>query len=871
MDKRVYSFNEGNKNMRDILGGKGANIAEMTNLDLPVPIGFIVSTLACNEYYDNNEVLNESIKKEIILKLKELEVKTGKKLGDINNPLLLSVRSGARESMPGMLDTILNLGLNDEIVRNYPDKRFINDCYRRLISMYADVVKGYNKNLFEKIIINIKKEKKIKSDLELTTEDMQKIVYEYKKLYQKLSNDYFPQDTKIQLLEAIKAVFRSWNNERALVYRKLNNIPNYWGTAVNVQQMVYGNLNNSSATGVVFTRNPANGIDELFGEYLINAQGEDIVAGVRTPKSIINLKNEMPHIYNQLYNYVKKLENHYKDMQDIEFTVENNKLYILQTRNGKRTATAALKIALDLYNEKKLTLEETILKVDPKSLNQLLHPTLDELALKEAKVIAKGIAASPGGVSGKIYFSTNDILNHLDEETILVRKETSTEDIKGMSTSNGILTETGGMTSHAAVVARGLGKCCVSGCENLVIDEKNKAIIINDNLILKEGDYLSLNGNTGEVYEGRIPMVSFKSNKYLNQFMKLLDSKLFIDVRANADTKSDALQALEFNANGIGLVRTEHMFFNEDRILYVQAMILAENKEEREEALKKLQEMQTVDFEQIFKVMENKAVTIRYLDPPLHEFLPTTLEEIKVLSKQLNKKVSEIEEKVNSLKEFNPMMGHRGCRLLISYPEILMMQTRAIIDAVTNLDKLGIEISPEIMIPLVSDINEFKYVKKIIFNEIKQAKEKRHLEINFKIGAMIETPRACVIADEIAKEAEFLSFGTNDLTQMVYGFSRDDANKFLKDYLKKNVFLNNPFITIDKTGVGQLIIIAIKLARKINPNIKIGICGEHGGDAESVEFFSKIGLDYISCSPYRIPITKLAIVQSAIKKNKFNE
>ena len=870
MNKYVYSFNEGNKDMREILGGKGANLAEMAKLGLPVPQGFTVSTEACNKYYEDNQSINEIIKREIFTKLHELEEQTGKKLGDIQNPLLLSVRSGARASMPGMMDTILNLGLTDEIVENKGQTRFINDCYRRFIAMYADVVNGYDKNLFEDIIGQIKKQKNITNDFDLTAEDMKRIVFEFKNLYQKLNGNPFPQDPNVQLIEAITSVFRSWNNERAIVYRQLNDIPDSWGTAVNVQEMVYGNINELSGTGVAFTRNPATGEDELFGEYLMNAQGEDIVAGVRTPKPISTLKEEMPNIYEEFLKYAKLLEEHYHDMQDMEFTIENGKLYMLQTRNGKRTAAAALKIALSLFENGKISKNELLLRIEPASLEQLLHPTLDEEEAKKATVIAKGIAASPGGATGKIYFSSEEVMKRKDEATILVRAETSPEDIKGMHVANGVLTSRGGMTSHAAVVARGMGKCCVSGCEDLLIDENSKTITTKTGQIFKEGDYLSLNGNTGEVYLGQLQTVAPKLSGDFEKFMKLVDEVKPLEVRANADTPEDALTALNFGASGIGLVRTEHMFFNDNRIQTVQEMILAETKEERQIALDKLQVMQTNDFEQIFKIMANHPVTVRYLDPPLHEFLPKTESDIKLISKQLKKSVNDIRNKIVELKEFNPMMGHRGCRLAITYPEIALMQTRAIIEAVINLDKMGITVKPEIMIPLVGDINELKHLKKIIEKEIKQAMQTRQIEINYQIGTMVEVPRACITAGDIAKEAEFFSFGTNDLTQMVYGFSRDDASKFLTDYYSKNIFSEDPFVTIDQSGVGKLMITAIKLAKLNNPNIELGVCGEHGGEPKSVEFFTKIGLDYVSCSPYRIPIAKLAAAQTAIRENANN-
>lgn len=868
MEKYVYSFNEGNKDLRDLLGGKGANLAEMTKIGLPVPNGFVVTTKACLKYYNDSMTLDNEIINQVFEHLNILENQANKKFGDLNNPLLLSVRSGARVSMPGMMDTVLNLGLNDEIVNNHPNKKFINDCYRRFITMYADVVDHLDRSAFESIITRLKYQKGITYDFEFDENDLVFLVNEFKLLYLKLSGKNFPQDPKEQLINAILAVFRSWNNDRAITYRKLNNIPDSWGTAVNVQQMVYGNINELSGTGVAFTRNPATGENKIYGEYLMNAQGEDIVSGARTPKDIDTLKEVMPNIYEEFKKYAKILEEHYVDMQDMEFTIENGKLYMLQTRNAKRTARAALKVVLDLLKEEKITKNEAILRIEPSMLGQLLHKTFDENELKDAEIITKGIAASPGAGTGKIYFSSEDILKHKDEDTILVRLETSAEDIKGMYSSNGILTVRGGMTSHAAVVARGMGASCVSGCEDLIIDEVNKTITAPNGKIYKEGDYISISGDTGNVYANAIKTVDANITGDFEEFMKLVEDIDALEVRANADTEKDALTALKFKASGIGLVRTEHMFFNDDRILSVQAMILSENLEERSIYLEQMRKMQATDFEKIFKVMDNKPVTIRLIDPPLHEFLPKNEVEIKALSKVINKPVELIKQKISELKEFNPMMGHRGCRLAITYPEIAIMQINAIIDAIVNLDKLGFKVKPEIMVPLVGDVKEYNYVKNILESHLKNAMSKYQIDINYQIGTMIEVPRACVLANEIASGANFFSFGTNDLTQMVYGFSRDDASKFLSDYYDKKILDTDPFVSIDQEGVGKLIKTAVKLAKMTNPNIELGVCGEHGGEEKSVEFFTKIGLDYVSCSPYRIPIAKLASAQTIIREKE---
>ena len=874
MTKYVYSFDEGNKDMRTLLGGKGANLAEMTHIGLPVPSGFTVTTEACNKYYADNQVLSEEVKTEVFEQINKLEIKTGKKFGDLNNPLLVSVRSGAPASMPGMMDTVLNLGINDEVAKSFANitgnKRFVYDSYRRFIQMFADVVKGYSKSSFERVLDNIKASKGIQSDIELTENDMYFITEEFKRIYKELAGADFPQDPKKQLIEAITAVFRSWNNERAIIYRKMNDIPSSWGTAVNVQEMVYGNSGENSGTGVAFTRNPANGENKLFGEYLINAQGEDVVAGIRTPKSISTLREIMPNIYNEFETIAKKLENHYKDMQDMEFTIENGKLFMLQTRNGKRTAEAAIKIAVDMVNEGLLTKEESLLKVEPNQLEQLLHPKFDAEHLKAAKIIVKGLAASPGAGTGKIYFNSLDCENAKErgEDTLLVRLETSPEDIKGMTSSNGILTVRGGMTSHAAVVARGMGKCCVSGCSDLIIDEDKKTLTTPDGNVYKEGDYLSLDGTTGCVYGEQVKTVPPDISGDFETFMSWADSIRTLKVRANADTPQDALMAKKFGAEGIGLCRTEHMFFDKDRIFNFRRMIAAENLEQREEALAKILPYQRDDFEKLFEVMNGNPVIIRYLDPPLHEFLPHTDEEILELAKSLGTTFDSLKERVNSLKEFNPMMGHRGCRLSVTYPEITRMQTQAVIEAAINVIKKGIKVEPEIMIPLIGDTKELKYVKNIVITTANEIISKNNVDLKYMVGTMIEVPRAIVIADRLAVDAEFFSFGTNDLTQLTYGFSRDDASKYLKDYYSKGIFENDPFARIDEEGVGVFVRVAINKARRVRPDIDLGICGEHGGEPNSVEFCHRIGLNYVSCSPFRIPIARLAAAQASIRANQ---
>ena len=869
--KYVYMFSEGNKDMKNLLGGKGANLAEMTSIGLPVPRGFTVTTEACTNYYESGKKISEDIKNEIFDKLSELEKITGKKMGDMNNPLLVSVRSGARASMPGMMDTVLNLGLNDEVCINFAketnNKRFVYDSYRRFIMMFADVVKGYSKSSFERVLDKYKEDKGVKYDTDLDENDMYDIAMKFKSIYKELSNNDFPQDPKEQLIEAVTAVFRSWNNERAIYYRRMNDIPSSWGTAVNVQEMVYGNKGDDCGTGVAFTRNPATGEKKLYGEYLMNAQGEDVVAGVRTPKSIDTLKEVMPDAYNEFVKTCEILESHYRDMQDMEFTIENGKLFMLQTRNGKRTGSAAIKIAVDLYNEGMITKEEALLKVEPKQLDQLLHPTFDNEVLKSVTPIATGLAASPGAACGKIYFTAADATKHAKdgEDVILVRLETSPEDIEGMNLARGVLTIRGGMTSHAAVVARGMGRCCVSGCGELTVNEDNKTLTTSDGVVFKEGDYISIDGSTGKVYGTQVKTVEPEISGDFETFMSWADEVRKLEVRTNADTKRDAHQAVKFGAEGIGLCRTEHMFFEKDRIFAIREMIVSDTKEQRQKALAKLLPMQRGDFEELFKEMNGYPVTIRFLDPPLHEFVPHTEEEIKDLAKDLGVTFEELKTKIDSLHEFNPMMGHRGCRLSITFPEIAVMQTRAVIEAAINVEKSGIKVKPEIMIPLVGDPKELKYVKNIVVETIEKVFEEQDYKVEYMIGTMIEIPRAALLADEIAEDAEFFSFGTNDLTQMTYGFSRDDAGKFLNDYYEKQIFESDPFARVDTKGVGQLIEIAVEKGKKTRPNIELGICGEHGGDPSSIEFCHNVGLTYVSCSPFRVPIARLAAAQAAIK------
>ncbi len=872
--KYVYMFSEGNKDMKNLLGGKGANLAEMTSIGLPVPRGFTVTTEACTNYYESGKKISEDIKNEIFDKLSELEKITGKKMGDINNPLLVSVRSGARASMPGMMDTVLNLGLNDEVCINFAketnNKRFVYDSYRRFIMMFADVVKGYSKSSFERVLDKYKEDKGVKYDTVLDENDMYDIAMKFKSIYKELSNNDFPQDPKEQLIEAVTAVFRSWNNERAIYYRRMNDIPSSWGTGVNVQEMVYGNKGDDCGTGVAFTRNPATGEKKLYGEYLMNAQGEDVVAGVRTPKSIDTLKEVMPDAYNEFVKTCEILESHYRDMQDMEFTIENGKLFMLQTRNGKRTGSAAIKIAVDLYNEGMITKEEALLKVESKQLDQLLHPTFDSEVLKSVTPIATGLAASPGAACGKIYFTAADATKHAKdgEDVILVRLETSPEDIEGMNLARGVLTIRGGMTSHAAVVARGMGRCCVSGCGELTVNEDNKTLTTSEGVVFKEGDYISIDGSTGKVYGTQVKTVEPEISGDFETFMSWADEVRKLEVRTNADTKRDAHQAVKFGAEGIGLCRTEHMFFEKDRIFAIREMIVSDTKEQRQKALAKLLPMQRGDFEELFKEMNGYPVTIRFLDPPLHEFVPHTEEEIRDLAKDLGVTFEELKTKIESLHEFNPMMGHRGCRLSITFPEIAVMQTRAVIEAAINVEKSGIKVKPEIMIPLVGDPKELKYVKNIVVETIEKVFEEQDYKVEYMIGTMIEIPRAALLADEIAEDAEFFSFGTNDLTQMTYGFSRDDAGKFLNDYYEKQIFESDPFARVDTKGVGQLIEMAVEKGKKTRPNIELGICGEHGGDPSSIEFCHNVGLTYVSCSPFRVPIARLAAAQAAIKSKK---
>ena len=871
MIKYVYAFSEGNKDMRDLLGGKGANLAEMTKVGLPVPKGFTVTTEACNKYYEDKEQISKEVKDQIFEKLEELEKATGKKMGDLENPLLVSVRSGARASMPGMMDTVLNLGLNDAVAENFAkvtnNKRFAYDSYRRFIMMFADVVKGYSKNSFERLLDKIKEEKNAKYDTDLNEDDMYEIAMKFKEVYKELSGVEFPQDPRVQLIEAVTAVFRSWNNERAIIYRRMNDIPGSWGTAVNIQEMVFGNKGDDCGTGVAFTRNPSTGENKLYGEYLINAQGEDVVAGVRTPQDISTLETVMPKVYEEFVKTTQILEKHYRDMQDMEFTIENGKLFMLQTRNGKRTAKAALKIAVDLVNEGMLTKEEALLKVEPKQLDSLLHPNFNVNALKEAKLVATGLAASPGAACGKIYFNALDVSKAKEnkEKVLLVRLETSPEDIQGMNDAEGILTIRGGMTSHAAVVARGMGRCCVCGCGELIVNEEKKTLTTKEGHVYHEGDYLSIDGSTGKVYDGIVETKEPSISGYFETFMNWADEVRTLKVRTNADTPKDAKQALKFGAEGIGLCRTEHMFFEETRIFNFRRMIAAKTVEQREEALEKILPYQREDFIGLFKAMEGNPVTIRFLDPPLHEFLPHTDEEIKPLAESLDMSFEKLKNRVESLKEFNPMMGHRGCRLAITYPEIARMQTRAVIEAAIEVNKEGMNVVPEIMIPLVAEVKELKYVREIVCETADSIIKEQGVKLDYKVGTMIEIPRAALTADKIAEEAEFFSFGTNDLTQMTYGFSRDDATKFLPYYYEKQILESDPFARLDQAGVGQLVEMATRKGRSTRSDIKLGICGEHGGDPSSVEFCHKLGLNYVSCSPFRVPIARLAAAQAAVK------
>lgn len=884
-DKYVYLFQEGSKDLKELLGGKGANLAEMTNVGFPVPPGFTISTKACNDYYKHDRTLTTELMEQIEQALVKLEELAGKRLGDLQNPLLVSVRSGSVISMPGMMDTVLNLGLNDETVKVIADltqnPRFAYDSYRRFIQMFGDVVLGIEHYLFEKVIEEMKEKRAITEDTELTALDWQRVIEKYKRIVQSKTKQPFPQDPKLQLEMAIKAVFDSWNNQRAIVYRKINKIPDYLGTAVNIQMMVFGNMGEDSGTGVAFTRNPSTGEATLYGEYLMNAQGEDVVAGIRTPKPISTLKDVNPVIFQEFNNIAKLLEKHYREMQDIEFTIERGMLYLLQTRTGKRTAQAAVKIAVDLVTEGVIDKETALLRVDPEQLDKLLHRQIDNSA--NLNIVAKGLPASPGAATGKIVFEADDAerLNYLGERVILVRPETTPEDIHGIVAAQGILTSRGGMTSHAAVVARGMGKACITGCEGLKIDLKKKRIMIKDNLVLSEGDLISIDGSTGRVIIDEVKLIEPKLSTEFIELLKLADEIKAIEVRANADTPEDALKSREFGAAGIGLCRTEHMFMATDRIPIVQEMILAEDLEERELALAKLLPMQKSDFKGILKTMAGYPVTIRLLDPPLHEFLPN-IEELVVEITKLkyeDKSDPEIKEKeqllrkVRNLSEFNPMLGHRGCRLGITYPEIYAMQAKAIFLATVELIEEGFNIEPEVMIPLVSHVNELKVMKDLVAAVAEQVKEESNVSLNYTLGTMIEVPRAALTADEIAEHAEFFSFGTNDLTQTTFGFSRDDAEgKFLHYYLDHKILEDNPFITIDQAGVGKLINMATQIGRAKKPNLKIGICGEHGGEKRSIEFVYKAGLNYVSCSPYRVPLARLAAAQATIKTvNLFSE
>ena len=871
--KYVYLFKEGNANMKELLGGKGANLAEMTSLGMPIPQGFTITTESCNKYYDDDEQISKEILQQIDSALLYLEEQTGKKLGSKEKPLLVSVRSGARASMPGMMDTVLNLGMNDETVKTFAEKnrRFAYDSYRRFIQMYSDVVKEVPKKLFEDAIDTKKYQRNLKLDTDMDANDLEDLVKVFKGIYSNYLHEEFPQDTKLQLIEAIKAVFRSWNNPRAITYRKLNDIPSSWGTAVNVQAMVFGNMGEDCGTGVAFSRNPVTGEKGVWGEFLMNAQGEDVVAGIRTPQSIDTLKYINPEAYNDFLKFADRLEKHYKDMQDMEFTIENGKLFMLQTRNGKRTAQAALKIAVDLVNEGMITKEQALLKVEPRQLDQLLHPNFDQKKLKSAKPVAKGLPASPGAATGKVVFTAQkaqELANDGEKELVLVRLETSPEDIEGMVVCKGILTVRGGMTSHAAVVARGMGTCCVAGCGELSVNEEEKVFYTKDGTSYHEGDYISLDGSTGNVYGEKIDTVEASVSGDFAKLMSWADSIRRLDVRTNADNPRDAKKAREFGAQGIGLCRTEHMFFEADRIAAIREMIVSKTSEQRELALNKILPMQRSDFEGLYKVMSGYPVVIRLLDPPLHEFLPHDDEEISALAKDMNMSFDELKSIVVNLHEFNPMMGHRGCRLSITYPEIAVMQTKAIIQAAINVKKEGYKVKPEIMVPLVGEVKELKYVKNIITETADKLIKESGLDIKYYIGTMIEIPRACLVADEIAKEAEFFSFGTNDLTQLTYGFSRDDAGKFLKFYYDKKIFEFDPFQKVDQIGVGKLMKMAIQDAKRTRPSIELGICGEHGGNPPTIEFCHNIGLTYVSCSPFRVPIARLAAAQAAVKEER---
>ncbi len=875
-NKYIYTFREGNKDLKELLGGKGANLAEMTNLGLPVPEGFTITTEACKEYYNNHETLPLEVESQIYDAISNLEEQIGKRFGDARNPLLVSVRSGARASMPGMMDTILNLGLNDEVARVLANTsnnvRFVYDSYRRLIMMYANVVMGYDKDEFEKYLDDYKKERKYESDLDLDDEDMVNVTTAFKRIYKNLSGKDFPQEPKRQLVEAVKAVFRSWNNKRAVYYRKINDIPDDWGTAVNVERMVYGNLSTKSGTGVAFTRNPSTGEKGLFGEYLMEAQGEDVVSGARTPKTMDVLKEEMPSVYEKFYNLAMKLENHYKDMQDMEFTIEEGKLFMLQTRIGKRTSKAAIKIAVDQVKEGLITKEEAILRIKPEDLSGLLHKTFNEEDAKKHTIIGRGLKASPGAGKGSIYFSAKDAIEakNRGENAVLIRLETSAEDVEGMHVCDALVTIRGGMTSHAAVVARGLGATCVAGCQDFQIDALNGKLHTKMGETLSVGDVVSVDGTNGIIYKGDVAMEDPEITGEFAEFMRWADAESNAKVYANADTEKDATIARNFGAKGIGLVRTEHMFFERDRIFFFRLMILSGDKETRKKALERILPYQQGDFEKLFRVMYPDTVTIRLLDPPLHEFLPKKGEETNNLANILHVSAKVIEDKVDSLKEINPMMGQRGLRLAVNYPEIYEMQAEAIIKAAINLKKENINVVPKIMIPLTSSMYEYMFVKDLIVKKINEVLTASNEKIKYQIGTMIETPRSALIAGVIANEADFFSFGTNDLTQMTYGFSRDDSEAFLKAYFDNNILKDDPFIHIDEYGVGYLIRMAIANGRKTNKELEIGVCGEHGGDAKSIAFLNPLGINYVSCSPYRVPIARLTLAQAAIRSGKTN-
>ena len=872
MKKWVYEFHEGNADMRPLLGGKGANLAEMTNLGLPIPNGFTVTTEACTDYYKQGKQISQEIQDQIFAALAVLEEQRGKKFGDESDPLLVSVRSGARASMPGMMDTILNLGLNDVSVEGFAQKtgnpRFAYDSYRRFILMFSDVVMEMSKKIFEGILDEIKKAKGAKYDTDLTAEDLKEVIARYKAIYKEKMGEEFPQDPKVQLMEAVKAVFRSWDNPRAIVYRRMNDIPGDWGTAVNVQSMVFGNMGDTSGTGVAFTRNPSTGEKGIFGEYLINAQGEDVVAGIRTPQPITKLAEDLPECYAQFMDIANRLEDHYRDMQDMEFTIQEGNLFFLQTRNGKRTAAAAMKVACDLVDEGRITPEEAVLRIEAKSLDQLLHPTFDAEALKSGEVIGEALPASPGAAAGKIYFTADDAKNAHEqkgEKVILVRLETSPEDIEGMHAAEGILTVRGGMTSHAAVVARGMGTCCVSGCGDIQIDEDAKEFTLGG-YTFHEGDEISLDGTTGKIYKGMIPTVEASVGGDFGRIMAWADSFRKLTVRTNADTPEDTANAVRLGAEGIGLCRTEHMFFDPERIPKIRKMILSDTMEKREAALAEILPFQKADFKGMYEALEGRPMTVRYLDPPLHEFVPTDPADIEALAQDMGMTPEKVQQKCDELHEFNPMMGHRGCRLAVTYPEIARMQTRAVMEAAIEVaQEKGYDIVPEIMIPLVGDKKELKFVKDVVVETAEQVKKEKGSDMAYHIGTMIEIPRAALLADEIAEEAEFFSFGTNDLTQMTFGFSRDDAGKFLSAYYESKIYESDPFARLDQNGVGQLIQLAAAKGRATRPDIKLGICGEHGGDPSSVEFCHKVGLNYVSCSPFRVPIARLAAAQAALQ------